>query len=111
MQFLCDRISFRIFSCDGFLLQPNIYPEAEYDKRVAEQQRFIKEFPTKYPVDFISGTFDKERFYQTVKGYEQIKEGGERCFRCYELRLSETAKLAKQLGVVIFTTTLSNQSA
>ena len=63
-----------------FYYNPNIYPDAEYDKRVAEQQRFIKEFPTKYPVDFISGTFDKERFYQTVKGYEQIKEGGRTVF-------------------------------
>ena len=35
------------------------------------------------------------------------KRAGERCFRCYELRLSETAKLAKQLGVDYFTTTLS----
>ncbi|MCI6783105.1 MAG: epoxyqueuosine reductase QueH [Lachnospiraceae bacterium] len=86
---------------------PNIYPEEEYYHRVAEQKRFIKEFPTKYPVTFVEGNFEPERFYETVKGYENIREGGERCFRCYELRLREAAEYAKKLKCDYFTTTLS----
>lgn len=74
---------------------PNIYPEDEYYHRAAEQKRFIKEFPTKYPVTFVEGNFEPERFYETVKGYENIREGGARCFRCYELRLREAAEYAK----------------
>jgi len=86
---------------------PNIYPEDEYYHRAAEQKRFIKEFPTKYPVTFVEGNFEQERFYETVKGYENIREGGERCFRCYELRLREAAEYAKKLNCDYFTTTLS----
>ena len=56
---------------------------------------------------FIRGAFEKERFYETVKGYEAQREGGERCFRCYRLRLMETAKAAKETGADYFTTTLS----
>jgi predicted adenine nucleotide alpha hydrolase (AANH) superfamily ATPase len=86
---------------------PNIYPEDEYYHRAAEQKRFIKEFPTKYPVTFVEGNFEPERFYETVKGYENIREGGERCFRCYELRLREAAEYAKKINCDYFTTTLS----
>ena len=82
---------------------PNIYPEDEYYHRAVEQ----KEFPTKYPVTFVEGNFEPERFYETVKGYENIREGGERCFRCYELRLREAAEYAKKLNCDYFTTTLS----
>ena len=86
---------------------PNIYPEDEYYHRAVEQKRFIKEFPTNYPVTFVEGNFEPERFYETVKGYENIREGGERCFRCYELRLREAAEYAKKLNCDYFTTTLS----
>ena len=86
---------------------PNIYPEDEYYHRAAEQKRFIREFPTKYAVSFVEGNFESERFYETVKGYENIREGGERCFRCYELRLREAAEYAEKLNCNYFTTTLS----
>lgn len=86
---------------------PNIYPEDEYYHRAAEQKRFIKEFPTKYAVSVVEGNFEPERFYETVRGYENIREGGERCFRCYELRLREAAEYAKKLNCDYFTTTLS----
>lgn len=86
---------------------PNIYPEDEYYHRAAEQKRFIKEFPTKYAVSFVEVNFEPERFYETVKGYENIREGGERCFRCYELRLREAAEYAKKLNCDYFATTLS----
>ena len=42
-----------------------------------------------------------------AKGLEHLKEGGERCFKCYRLRLEETAKAAKDGGFDYFTTTLS----
>lgn len=65
------------------------------------------EFPTKYPVEFIEGDYDTSKFYDMAKGLEKCPEGGERCFKCYELRLRETAKLAKEKGFDYFTTTLS----
>ena len=95
------------FAITVFYYNPNIYPNEEYDKRSEEQKQFIRRFPAKYPIQFVCGDFENERFYEAVKGYEQEKEGKERCFRCYRLRLEETAKLAKQLGMDYFTTTLS----
>ena len=95
------------FSITVFYYNPNIYPEKEYIKRVQEEKRFISEFHTKYRVSFIEGKYDSERFYEAAKGFENEKEGGLRCFKCYELRLRETAKLAKSKGYDYFTTTLS----
>lgn len=86
---------------------PNIYPESEYSKRIIEQQTLIGEMDTKYPVQFIAGSYDKEKFYEMAKGLEEVKEGGVRCFKCYELRLRETAEIAKEGGYDYFATTLS----
>lgn len=95
------------FAITVFYYNPNIYPDEEYEKRSEEQRQFIRRFPAKYPIQFVCGDFEKERFYEAVKGLEKIKEGGERCFCCYRLRLEETAKEAKRLGMDYFTTTLS----
>ena len=86
---------------------PNIYPAQEYEHRVNEQQQFIQEFPMKHAADFIEGPYETERFYEMAKGMEDLPEGGERCFACYELRLAKTAVYAKRLGMDYFTTTLS----
>ena len=95
------------FEITVFYYNPNISMEEEYKKRVAEQQRCIKEFPAKHKVSFIEGDYDTSVFYNTVKGYEKCKEGGERCFLCYELRLRETARRAVAGGFDYFTTTLT----
>ncbi len=58
-------------------------------------------------IGFLEGSYDKEKFYGMAKGLESLKEGGERCFGCYRLRLEETARYAKELGMDYFTTTLS----
>lgn len=95
------------FRITVFYYNPNIYPEEEYAKRVIEQQRFIERLPVRYPIAFMEGNYDAARFYELAKGLEDVKEGGERCYRCYELRLRESAILAKKLGMDYFTTTLS----
>ncbi len=97
----------RYFRITVFYYNPNIYPEDEYYKRLAEQERFIKELPADNPVSFIGSEHLSERFYAAVKGMEQLPEGGERCFVCYRLRLEEAAAAAKDGGFDFFTTTLS----
>ena len=82
------------FAITVFYYNPNIYPEEEYWKRVREQERFIGLLPAKHKISFREGNYEKERFYETVKGMEKIPEGGERCFACYRLRLSEAIKEA-----------------
>lgn len=58
-------------------------------------------------MQFIAGSYEKEKFYAMAKGLEEVKEGGVRCFKCYELRLREAAEIAKAGGYEYFTTTLS----
>ena len=95
------------FSITVFYYNPNIYPESEYTKRLFEQQMLIDKLPAKHPVAFAAGPYDSGRFYEMAKGLEHVREGGERCFRCYELRLKETAKMAKAGEFDYFTTTLT----
>ena len=90
-----------------FYYNPNISPESEYEKRILEQKALIEKMETKYPVSFLSGDYGSKTFYQITRGMEDLAEGGERCFRCYELRLRETAKLAKEKKFDFFTTTLT----
>ena len=95
------------FEITVFYYNPNIYPESEYTKRLLEQQQLISDMRFRHPVSFLAGHYDKDKFYDTVRGLEHVKEGGERCFKCYELRLREAAKIALQGGFDYFTTTLT----
>lgn len=95
------------FSIAVFYYNPNIFPESEYTKRICEQQRLLDMLPAKHPVSFIAGAYESEKFFEIAKGLEHAKEGGERCFKCYELRLREAAKMAKNAEFDYFTTTLS----
>lgn len=90
-----------------FYYNPNIYPETEYRMRVCEQQELIRKLDWKHPVSFVEGVYDTKRFYEMARGKEKIPEGGERCFSCYEMRLEESARLAKEGNYDYFTTTLS----
>lgn len=95
------------FNIVVFYYNPNIHPESEYRKRVEEQKEFIKKLPSKNEIDFIEGEYVSQDFFNMAKGLENVKEGGERCFKCYEMRLRKTAEIAKQKGFDYFTTTLS----
>ena len=95
------------FEITVFYYNPNIFPESEYTKRILEQQMLIQDMNVKHPVSFLAGSYERERFYEIAKGLERLKEGGDRCFKCYELRLEEAAKIATEGEFDYFTTTLS----
>lgn len=95
------------FKITIFYYNPNIYPESEYTKRILEQQKLIRDMKFRYPVSFLAGKYDKEKFYEMAAGMEDLKEGGTRCMKCYELRLTETARQAVAGEFNYFTTTLS----
>ena len=95
------------FSITVFYYNPNISPADEYEKRKAEQMRLINSLPVKNQVSFLDCDYNSREFFEIAKGYEDCREGGERCFRCYELRLDETAKKAKEKKFDYFCTTLS----
>lgn len=103
----CLELLSEYFDITVFYYNPNIYPPEEYHMRAAEQERFVQAFPAKHKISFVEGTYDTNRFYDMAKGMEDLKEGQERCFACYELRLREACEYAMANGFDFFTTTLS----
>ena len=97
----------KYFNITVFYYNPNIYPEEEYRKRVHEITRLVNSMEFEHPVKLIEGHYDPQEFFQMAKGLEDVPEGGERCFKCYRLRMEEAAKLAEEGGYDYFTTTLS----
>ena len=97
----------RYFEITVYYYNPNISPKSEFDKRFAEQKRLVDSLPTMHKVKLIEGEYSYDDFLQIAKGFENVKEGGERCFRCYKLRLEKSAHLAKEQGFDYFCTTLS----
>ena len=120
----CMEYLRQYFDVTVFYYNPNIMNEEEYRKRVAEQQRLIDAYNQMdetvvitdadgekirklRKIAFVEGHYDVDRYLNTIKGLEACKEGGSRCGRCFELRLRETARMAKELGMDYFTTTLT----
>lgn len=97
----------RYFKITVFYYNPNISPQSEFDKRLAEEKRLLQSMPFENSVDIIEGGYDYNDFLKIAAGLERCPEGGERCFRCYRLRLEETARLARLKGFDYFCTTLS----
>ena len=95
------------FRITVFYYNPNIDPEEEYHKRVEEQKELIRRFPARYPIAFLEGSFERERYYESVRGLEQEPEGGARCEVCFRLRLEETARQAAKHKPDFFCSTLS----
>ena len=95
------------FEITVFYYNPNIFPETEFVKRTEEQRHLIENLPKKNPIHFIAGDYDQKSFYEIARGHESEPEGGERCMKCYELRLRESVKIAKKYEFDYFTTTLS----
>ena len=105
LEYLCP-----FFDITVFYYNPKISASAEYKKRVEEQKRLIAAYNAEgkgHPIKIVEGDYEPERFYEAVNGYEQCGEGSERCFRCFDLRLRETARRAKEQGFDYFGTTLT----
>lgn len=97
----------QFFQITVFYYNPNISPQAEFQKRLQEQRRLIELQPAKHPVQLLAGDYRPADFEAIAKGYEDCPEGGARCMRCYRQRLEQTAALAKAKGFDYFCTTLS----
>lgn len=105
LEYLC-----RYFRITVFYYNPNISFAEEYRKRAAEQKRLIKAYNAEkkgHRIQIAEGDYEPDRFLETVRGLEKCPEGGERCFRCYELRLRKTAEQAAEGKFDYFCTTLS----
>ena len=103
----CLEYLSQYFSITVLYYNPNISPKEEFLKRSEEQRRLISQLPVKNPVSLVVEEYDPGEFYTAVKGLEHTKEGGERCFKCYRLRLERAAKYAAEHGFDYFCSTLS----
>lgn len=95
------------FDISIFFYNPNITLEEEYIKRLNEIKMFVQKFKVEYPIDVIEGRYNPDEFFEMAKGLEKELERGPRCYKCYKMRLEETAKIASELNFDYFTTTLS----
>ena len=102
----CLEYLHEYFNITVLFYNPNIYPESEYAARESELLRLIDELGFN-DINIMKTTFNPDEFYTAVKGFEDCKEGGDRCKICYRLRLEKTAELAKSGGFDYFCTTLS----
>ena len=91
------------FNLKLYFYDPNIHPFEEYVRRRDE----AKEHAALRKIDFVEGTYDVERWYERTKGHEDDPEKGGRCSLCYDLRLHESARYAKEAGCDYFATVLS----
>ena len=95
------------FDITLFFYNPNIQPAEEYEKLLSAQKQLLERAKYKNPVAFLAGEYEPQRFFEAVKGLENCREGGARCEKCFELRLSKAAEIAKKGGFDYFATTLT----
>lgn len=86
-----------------FFYNPNIYPEAEYQKRFNE----VKKWSAKENFELVEGSFNQDDWFKKVAGLENEPEGGARCPVCYNMRLAEAARYAKENGYQFLASTLT----
>ena len=94
-----------------YYYNPNITDREEYYLRRDTLLQFLKSFNEEhkemYTVGFLEGAYEPERFVEKAAPLADEPEGGRRCELCFALRLTETARMAKELGMEYFTTTMS----
>lgn len=87
-----------------FYYNPNIYPEEEYQIRKQECIRFTKSLK----LSFVDADHDYTLWRSQMYGLENEPERSNRCLKCFQMRLSETARYASENGFSVFTTTLAS---
>ena len=103
----CLEYLSQYFDITDLYYNPNITERGEYVKREEELWRLIREQPHLHEVKFVRGRYEPEKFFEIARGLSDCPEGGERCFRCFALRLGEAARIAAEGGFDFFTTTLT----
>lgn len=92
----------RDFEVALFYYNPNIYPPAEYEKRLKEARKFCSG-----NCQLIVPQYNPMEWETVIRGLEREPERGRRCYECYRLRINKTAEFAAQNGFDYFGTTLS----
>ena len=86
---------------------PNIYPEAEFQKRYDTLLKLLHDMGLDGRVGVLFEEHRSAEYYARARGLDDEPEGGKRCTECFRLRLEETAKIAAARGFDYFCTTLT----
>ena len=90
---------------------PNLSPEAEYDKRLKTQKQLIDAIAEDgVQAKLLVEPWRSEDYFSSIKGLENEPEEGKRCLECFKIRLEETARIASERGFEWFCTTLTVSS-
>lgn len=102
------------FDVTIYYYNPNIFPPQEYERRLNELENFLTKFPhaLKNKVKLVKAPYNPQEFYDALdlKNHREFiteKEKGERCARCYKLRLKKSYLYAKENNFDFLCTTLS----
>lgn len=95
------------FDVTVYFYNPNILPEAEFEKRLYWQKHLLSAAPFAEGVELIVPERDESAFRAAARGLEDAPEGGARCSACFTLRLGRTAEAAKAGSFDFFATTLT----
>lgn len=96
------------FSLTLLYANPNIWPEEEYRLRFETLRKLLQALPTETPVAVDAlPPWEHEAFLRRAEGHEAQPEGGSRCAACFALRLEAAARRTAELGLGLFTTTLT----
>ncbi|MDR1455799.1 MAG: epoxyqueuosine reductase QueH [Tannerella sp.] len=87
-----------------FYFNPNICPQAEYERRKAESMRHAESLG----LAFADGDYDHAAWRGQMRGLEQEPERGARCMACFRMRLHVAAQYACAHGFTVFATTLAS---
>ncbi|MDD8019941.1 MAG: epoxyqueuosine reductase QueH [Acidobacteriota bacterium] len=91
------------YQVTGYFYNPNIHPVEEYELRLNETRRVAQHLGFK----LIEGKYEANRWQQLTARFKDEPEKGRRCQICYAWRLNQTALLARELGISLFTTIMS----
>ena len=104
----------KFFDITIFYYNPNIHPAEEYHRRLGELENFLPRFLAKQEgarAVLQEAAYEPQEFFDAVQAQrdnlESEPERGERCRRCYQLRMEKAYEYARQNGFDWFTTTLS----
>jgi predicted adenine nucleotide alpha hydrolase (AANH) superfamily ATPase len=92
------------FTVTIYYYNPNMSDKVEFQRRADELAK-LRGLGADFEV--VVEEYAPAEYDEVVAGYEMLGEGSERCYRCYELRMSRAAKYAAQGGFDYFATTLS----
>lgn len=112
----------KYFDITIYYYNPNIHPAEEYRRRLSELENFLPRFladknalagtaAARATIDLQETDYNPQEFFDAVQAQrdnlENESERGERCRRCYQLRMEKAYEYARQNGFDWFTTTLS----